>query len=61
MMPILVTGASGTVGREVVRLLVEAGAEVRAGRHHAGDAGDLAAGALPVDVDFDSPATLDAA
>jgi uncharacterized protein YbjT (DUF2867 family) len=61
MMPILVTGASGTVGREVVRLLVEAGAEVRASRHHAGDAGDLPAGALPVDVDFDSPATLDAA
>lgn len=59
--PILVTGASGTVGRELVRLLAGAGAEVRAGLHRAGDAGALPAGASPVVVDFDSPATLVAA
>ena len=59
--PILVTGASGTVGRELVRLLAGAGAEVRAGLHRTGDAGALPAGASPVVVDFDSPATLVAA
>jgi uncharacterized protein YbjT (DUF2867 family) len=61
MKPILVTGANGTVGRELVRLLAEAGAEVRAGRHRLDDSGALPAGARSVVVDFDSPATLDAA
>jgi uncharacterized protein YbjT (DUF2867 family) len=63
--PILVTGASGTVGRELVRLLAEAGAEVRAGVHR-GAGGAAVTGALPegvsaVELDFEAPATLAAA
>ena len=56
--PILVTGANGTVGRELVRVLAEAGAEVRAGLHRTDDFGPLLAGASSIVLDFDSPATL---
>lgn len=56
-MPILVTGATGTVGRNLVRQLLEAGQEVRALTRSPGTAG------LPAEVevvrgDFGDPATL---
>lgn len=62
MTPILVTGASGTVGSEVVRRLRDAGAPVRAFVRDAGRA--AAAFGAGVDIvagDFGDPATIDAA
>ena len=56
--PILVTVASGTVGRELVRVLAKAGAEVRAWLHRTDDLGPLPSGASSVVLDFDSPAAL---
>jgi uncharacterized protein YbjT (DUF2867 family) len=56
--PILVTGASGAVGRELVRVLAEAGAEVRAGLHRTDDLDPLPADTSSVVLDFDSPAAL---
>jgi len=56
---VLVTGASGTVGRELVRMLVAAGALVRAGHHRRDDL--VPEEDLEVDrvfVDFDDPRSL---
>lgn len=58
MRPILVTGASGTVGREVVRLLSEAGAEVRAGAHRPRSDAPWPPSVREVVIDFESPATI---
>ncbi len=56
---ILVTGASGNIGRELVERLRAAGAPVRAGYH--GRKGAPAAGVEPVELDLSRPATLDQA
>ncbi len=59
---VLVTGASGTVGRELVRMLVAAGALVRAGYHRPDDL--VPEGDLEVDrvlLDLDDPESLRAA
>src|SRR5215475_12267717 len=59
---ILVTGATGTNGRWVVRLLLRSGAAVRAMVQSTAKATDLAqAGAQVVAADFDNPETLRAA
>ena len=62
---ILVTGATGTVGAEVVRLLTAGGSAVRAASRAArraaasGDApGDVPGAATPVVLDFHDPATF---
>ena len=56
---ILVTGATGTNGRLVVQLLLQAGAAVRAMVQSTVKAADLAlAGAQVVAADFDKPETL---
>jgi len=56
--PILVTGPTGNTGREVIRALLERGAEVRAGHHRPDDVrarfGDAVA---PVRLDLRAPAT----
>jgi uncharacterized protein YbjT (DUF2867 family) len=53
---ILVTGASGTVGGEVVRQLVERGTPVRAGFRTRPQ--NITAGAEAVALDFDAPETI---
>jgi uncharacterized protein YbjT (DUF2867 family) len=59
---ILVTGATAPVGREVVRLLLEAGAEVRAGTRRPDRAsGVIDAAAEVVELDYAQPVTFDAA
>ena len=59
---ILVTGATGTVGSELVRLLTEAGAEVKAGTRRPAHAVALAdSGVEVVELDYRQPATFDAA
>ncbi len=55
--PVLVTGATGTVGRHVVRGLLARGVSVRAAVREPGTA-DLPAGADPVRLDFEDPATF---
>src|ERR1700749_2489044 len=59
---ILVTGATGKVGSEAVRLLREQGLPVRAMVRDPGKAGPVAAGAagLP-EADFDAPGSIDRA
>jgi uncharacterized protein YbjT (DUF2867 family) len=60
--PILVTGATGTVGRQVVRLLLEAGESVRAAARSQAAVVDVFGGAVePVALDFTDPQTWDAA
>lgn len=54
MEPVLVTGATGNVGREVVRVLERAGTPVRAASHRAG-------GASGVRLDFRDPTTWEPA
>jgi uncharacterized protein YbjT (DUF2867 family) len=58
---ILVTGATGTVGREVVKQLVAAGHRVRALVRDPGKAAKLGDGVEIVEGDLAKPATLDAA
>jgi NAD(P)H dehydrogenase (quinone) len=60
---IMVTGAGGALGRRVIGDLAAAGhPELRAGSRHPARLADLvAAGVEVVPVDFDAPATLDAA
>jgi uncharacterized protein YbjT (DUF2867 family) len=59
---ILVTGATAPVGREVVRLLTEQGAEVKAGTRHPERASDLfETGVEVVELDYAQPATFDGA
>lgn len=59
MTKILVTGATGTVGREVVRALRGQGIEVRAGARTPATLADLAAlGAETVRLDFADPSSL---
>ena len=59
---ILVTGATGPVGGELVRLLVEAGSEVKAGTRRPERAADLfEPGVEVVELDYRQPATFDAA
>jgi uncharacterized protein YbjT (DUF2867 family) len=59
---ILVVGATGTNGREVVRRLVAAGQRVRAMVRNSSKAGDLRGeGVELVDGDLDAPDSLDAA
>ena len=53
---VLVTGATGTVGREVVGQLLAAGQQVRAGVRDPGTA-DLPAGVDVIRLDFTDPAT----
>ncbi len=58
MQPILVTGATGTIGRQVVSQLLTAGVRVRAMTRHP-DAAGLPSGAEVVRGDLTDPATLD--
>ncbi len=59
---ILVTGATGKVGRELVRLLLEDGLEVKAGTRSPTLAADLfGPGAEVVELDYDVTATWDEA
>ncbi len=55
---VLVTGAEGMVGRELVRMLVRAGALVRAGTHDRASLTGADSGLDMVLVDFERPATL---
>ncbi|MFK5633724.1 NmrA family NAD(P)-binding protein [Ornithinimicrobium sp. LYQ103] len=60
MQPVLVTGASGNVGAHLVRLLLEAGDEVRAAATSpSGDDRANPAGLTTVRFDFTDPATWD--
>ena len=59
--PVLVTGATGRVGRAVVDLLVEAGVPVRALAHRAEATGTLPADVDAVTGDLTVPDSLDAA
>jgi len=59
---ILVTGATRPVGGELVRLLVEAGPEVKVGTRRPEWVADLfAPGVKIVELDYGQPATFDAA
>ncbi len=59
---ILVTGATAPVGREVVRLLLEAGADVKAGTRRPGHAvGVIDPAAEVVELDYGQPVTFDGA
>jgi uncharacterized protein YbjT (DUF2867 family) len=59
MPPVLVTGATGNVGRPVVRALLAAGRAVRAAQRHPDE--PAIPGAEAVAFDFTTPATWDAA
>lgn len=59
---VLVTGATSSVGRELVRLLIAAGRQVKAGTRRPEVANDLfPAKAEVVELDYRQPATFDAA
>jgi uncharacterized protein YbjT (DUF2867 family) len=59
---ILVTGATGKVGSELIRQLVDAGVEVKAGTRNPRDATDWLNGAAEVvELDYDATETWDAA
>jgi uncharacterized protein YbjT (DUF2867 family) len=59
---ILVTGATAPVGRELVRLLRDAGAEVKAGTRHPERAAHVFDASVEVvELDYAEPATFDAA
>lgn len=55
---ILVTGATGTNGREVVKALAAKGVSAKAMMRSASEAGDLPAGITAVEGDFDDAASL---
>ena len=55
---ILITGASGTVGREVLRELAKSGANHRAMYRSAGEAAKVPAGTTAVVADFANPESL---
>lgn len=57
-MTILVSNANGKVGQEVVRLLMERGADVRVGARDVAKAKTEFPGAAVVSLDFDRPQTL---
>lgn len=59
--PVLVTGATGRVGRVVVDLLIDAGVPVRALTHRSGAAGTLPPSVEVVTGDLTVPESLDAA
>ena len=59
--PVLVTGATGRVGRAVVDLLVDAGVPVRALTHRSAEAATLPADVDVVTGDLTVPESLDAA
>jgi uncharacterized protein YbjT (DUF2867 family) len=59
--PVLVTGATGRVGRAVVGLLTEAGVPVRALTRRSAAAAELPAGVEVVTGDLTAPESLDAA
>ncbi len=62
MSKILITGATGTTGRQVTLSLAQAGADVRAGVRDLGKAADLAeAGAELVRLDWSDPSSIAAA
>jgi uncharacterized protein YbjT (DUF2867 family) len=58
---ILITGASGNVGREVLKQIWQAGHKVRAAYQSSQKAAEAPAGVEPVIVDFNRPDTLRAA
>jgi uncharacterized protein YbjT (DUF2867 family) len=58
---ILITGASGNVGREVLKQISQAGHKVRAAYQSSQKAAQCPAGVEPVIVDFNRPDTLRAA
>lgn len=58
---ILITGASGNVGKEVLRQAVAAGAKVRAAFQSAGKAATAPSGVELATVDYNQPRTLHAA
>src|SRR6516164_11561849 len=58
---ILITGASGNVGREVLKQISQAGHKVRAAYQTSQKAAEAPAGAATVIVDFNRPDTLRAA
>lgn len=59
--PVLVTGATGNVGREVVRALLSWGVPVRAAMHRVREPRDEASGVTPVSFDFEDSASYGAA
>ena len=59
--PILITGATGNVGAEVVRLLATRGRDVRAAVRNPERLPELPAGAHGVEFDFSRPETFEAA
>ena len=59
---ILVTGATGTVGSELVRMLVEAGCEVKAGTRNPARASEMFDASVEVvQLEYPRPSTFDAA
>jgi uncharacterized protein YbjT (DUF2867 family) len=58
---IFVTGAAGTTGSELVRLLSDHGVDVRAGVHTPSDAPDFGEGVEVIAIDFDDRESLAAA
>ncbi len=62
MSKILLTGATGTIGSQVLNALLNAGASVRVGVRNPAKSAEIAErGAEVVTFDYDQPATLDAA
>ena len=58
---ILITGASGNVGKEVLKQIARTGARVRAAFQSAGKAAAAPSGVEIVTMDYNAPETLQAA